>query len=470
MRRSASALLCALLVCAGARPASSSDDTFANALALGRVAATDDRPKVALEDFQLAFRAAGGNATRERIARFAIARTLLWLGDYDRARDAYDELLASDLDASDREIALDGAVRSRAYADRPQAAYRLGALTDSYADPALVVALANAARDAGWSDRARELRDTNRATLASVVPGTRVAREALDLAQNQARDAAPSASLERNDVRDSDAFRTATTALTFASPADRRARATLDLQNVAITAPSYALDARVVRAEVGSRVGDALDLSIAATHAQYGAWQPTLLAGTLAFAPSDDVRIVAFGEDTVVETVAAIDGRVRARQLGADIRFRPSSALAFDASSYRTHFSDGNLRAGLAGSVAYRIAPELGLGLEARVRAFSDRFSGGLTYFSPARYAQEQLVLTERHRLGTWRLEASAGIGREHIAASPLSTTSLFGLSASGPIAGPLRAEFGISTTNSALESASGYRQLRSHIGLGYAL
>ena len=141
------------------------DDAFDTAIANARGEALLDHLDASLGRYRDALAAAGADATRTRMSRFGIARMLLSLGHFDEAHVEYAALLATSLSPEDREIALDGSVRSLLALDRPISAYRLVRDDASIDNPRLALSAARAAHESRRPEAAHSILARHRADI-----------------------------------------------------------------------------------------------------------------------------------------------------------------------------------------------------------------------------------------------------------------------------------------------------------------
>lgn len=98
---------------------------FHTFLSKAQIEADQNHPDQALQLYQEALTAANkeNNQVQARVANFGIARMQMWLGKYNEAEKTYKILYQVDLPSEDKEIALDGLIRSLNYQDKSQEAF-----------------------------------------------------------------------------------------------------------------------------------------------------------------------------------------------------------------------------------------------------------------------------------------------------------------------------------------------------------
>lgn len=441
---------------------------FTALIAAGRAEALADRPQEALASFRAALGTAHG-AEEERVARFGIGRMLLWLGRYDEARIVYETLLRSGLDSADQQIALAGEVKSLAYRDRPRAAYRAtqgSAVTSSD----LAIAAAQAASWSGWSDKAHDVLVQNRNVIAQLPTGSPMEQQARDIIDEVHRDTSTAVSLTDSYSHDSDGLSDNDVVASLRRPLGRTTVVDAIARRYDLHSEGWSLQGTETRIGVESRPIDAVSIVANAGQAGYGGWNAPLWSGEIAYQSSDPLRIALYGQSEVVETQAAIANRTTAETTGVTLHLVPISPVSFSAGAFGQRFSDGNVRHGLNGTVALAALPAIGVGVEFRERTFSDRNAAAVGYFSPARYDEQQYLLTFRRRFHGWQFDGLAGLGHRATSGQATGTTSLYGLNARGLLGGCLRLDASVSSTDSALSSLSGYRRTAASLGFSCAL
>lgn len=463
------AIACASLVLAA--PARAGGDAFESAVGIARTEAILEHPAASLARYRDALAVAGGDATNVRIARFGIARMLGWLGRFDEAHAEYAELLATPLSDDDREIALDGNVRSLLALDRPMSAYRLVRGDTSIGNAHLALAAARAADESGHPEDARAILARHRIAIDGLAPGSRFQTEARALARDVASESVVGIGLTQAIARDSDGESSDETTVLIRDPLRSGDVLRFRGRRLALSGPmGNAQASNAYGASFSTRALDTVALSVAGDSAQYGAWHPTFFSGNVAYQPIDALRLTVAESASAVETQVAIADRVRSQTVEFGVTGRPDAGVTLEGSTYGTRFSDGNGRVGYFGRVSVDIPAVAGLSLALVTRGFADRETPGTGYFSPYHFREEHLLVSESARVRGWRLSADAGIGREKIAPGAASTTTLVGIGAHGPLSGCLRLDASADDTDSAAASASGYRRLAASFALSCAL
>ena len=118
--------------------------------------ADQNHPENALTYFQEALSAAqkNNNPTQIRTANFGIAKIKLWLGKYADAELVYKILYQQNLSQEDKEIALDGLLRSLNYQDKSREAYTYLPANMEIHNTSLMIAIAETYTAQGKMDNA----------------------------------------------------------------------------------------------------------------------------------------------------------------------------------------------------------------------------------------------------------------------------------------------------------------------------
>lgn len=469
-RRAATAALCAAVLMPWLTASVNADTppTFAELIAQGRADGTADRPREALIAYRGALSAAHGIPADEQAARFGVARMLLWVGRYEEAGRMYATLLAGDLAADDRQVALAGHVKSLAYRDRPREAYRL--LGDApLTDIDLTVAVAQAASWSGWSDKAQGLLQHGERGIAQLPPSSALARRVRILTDDVHRDRSTTVALTQSYAHDSDGLSSGESVAALRVPVGRTGTVDARLRAFDLHDASWSLHGTESRAGFALRAGDTLTLGASAGRATYDGWTPAVWSADAAYQATDDVRVAAYASGDAIETRTAISNRTTANTVGVRVGLRLADPITLRAGTYAQRFSDGNVRHGYDATLAIAAFPAAGVGLQLRERALTDRVVGSPGYFSPARFEEQDYVVTVRRRIQGWIVDGSAGVGHQ-AGGGQAGTTFSYALNVRGPLRGCLRVEASLNAQNSALSSASGYRRTAASAGVSCAL
>jgi len=109
------------------------------------------------------------------------------------------------------------------------------------------------------------------------------------------------------------------------------------------------------------------------------------------------------------------------------------SAVIMGANMY---FSDTNTRPTVRAKLIYDLVPDYGLTAQLRFRQFRDTNTNlPNNYFNPSNYSETMIALGMRRRIEGWMLSGTAGLGRQTVSQDPSTTTQLYELAATSPIA-----------------------------------
>lgn len=129
---------------------------FDNYLSNAQNQANQNHPEQALTFFETALEVAiqNNNLTQVRVANFGIARTQMWLGKYSEAEKIYKTLYKENLPPEDKEVALDGLLRSLNYQDKSQEAFLYISETMHIQNTSLMISIAQTYVAQGKMDKA----------------------------------------------------------------------------------------------------------------------------------------------------------------------------------------------------------------------------------------------------------------------------------------------------------------------------
>lgn len=140
-----------------------------------------------------------------------------------------------------------------------------------------------------------------------------------------------------------------------------------------------------------------------------------------------EVAVELFANRNFIETATALNNGSYFNFAGASADFIVTPKITVVGLLGQQVFSDGNRRNHARTRLIYQPNTDLGLTLQARYRYFdSSKSDVGGAYFNPDRYDESMLAFGWRQRVGKWRTNLTAGIGRQQINNDPHSTTNLF--------------------------------------------
>lgn len=146
------------------------------------------------------------------------------------------------------------------------------------------------------------------------------------------------------------------------------------------------------------------------------------------FSETTGVELIANRD--AIETQKALSNGTMATFLAASFDHAFSERLTAVVMPTYRHFTDGNDQSGLRGWLIYVLAPEQGLSMNVKARAYESSQDGGGAYFSPDRYERAEIGLRLRRAVGDWRVYATADLGRERINRDVEKPTSALALTA----------------------------------------
>ena len=100
------------------------------------------------------------------------------------------------------------------------------------------------------------------------------------------------------------------------------------------------------------------------------------------------------------------------------------------------YFSDTNTRPIVRAKLIYDLVPDYGLTAQLRYRQYRDTNTNvPNNYFNPSTYSETMIAFGMRKRIDGWMLGGTAGVGRQTVNQDPSTTTQLYELSATSPVA-----------------------------------
>ena len=100
------------------------------------------------------------------------------------------------------------------------------------------------------------------------------------------------------------------------------------------------------------------------------------------------------------------------------------------------YFSDTNTRPMVRAKLIYDLVPDYGVTAQLRYRQYRDTNTTVLNnYFNPDHYSETMIAFGARKRLSGWMLSGTAGVGRQKVSQDPSTTTQLYELAATSPVA-----------------------------------
>jgi len=100
------------------------------------------------------------------------------------------------------------------------------------------------------------------------------------------------------------------------------------------------------------------------------------------------------------------------------------------------YFSDTNTRPIIRARLVYDLVPDYGLTAQLRYRQYRDtNTTVPNNYFNPSTYNETMVAFGMRKRIEGWMLSGTAGVGRQTVNQDPSTTTQLYEIAVTSPIA-----------------------------------
>lgn len=100
------------------------------------------------------------------------------------------------------------------------------------------------------------------------------------------------------------------------------------------------------------------------------------------------------------------------------------------------YFSDTNTRPMIKAKLIYDLVPDYGLTAQIRYRQYRDTNTKvANNYFNPSNYSETMIAFGMRRRFEGWMLSGTVGVGRQIVNQDPSTTTQLYELAATSPVA-----------------------------------
>ena len=100
------------------------------------------------------------------------------------------------------------------------------------------------------------------------------------------------------------------------------------------------------------------------------------------------------------------------------------------------YFSDTNTRPIVRAKLIYDLVPDYGLTAQLRYRQYRDTNTNvPNNYFNPSNYSEAMVAFGAKKRIAGWMLSGTAGVGRQAVNQDQSTTTQLYELTATSPVA-----------------------------------
>lgn len=155
-----------------------------------------------------------------------------------------------------------------------------------------------------------------------------------------------------------------------------------------------------------------------------------------AFQVLDSTKAEIFVNRDRVETQNSLTNGIYYTLGGASIEQQIVDQLSIILMGANMYFSDTNTRPILRAKLIYDLVPDYGLTAQLRYRQFRDtNVNVPNNYFNPSSYNETMLALGVRRKIEGWMLGGTGGVGRQSVNQGPATTTQLYELTATSPVA-----------------------------------
>lgn len=137
-----------------------------------------------------------------------------------------------------------------------------------------------------------------------------------------------------------------------------------------------------------------------------------------------------------VETQSSLTNGIYYTFGGASIEQQIIERLTAIVMAGNMYFSDTNTRPTFKAKLIYDLIPEYGVTAQLRYRQYRDTNTNvANNYFNPSDYNETMIAFGARKRISGWMLSGTAGVGRQTVNQDPSTTTQLYELAATSPVA-----------------------------------
>jgi len=416
-------------------------------IAAGSMAITD-KPKNALDYYEKAFEVASLDEEKTS-ALYNIARMHFWLAHYVRAEKTFSLLLNYNLTPNEKELAIAGIVKSRAYYDRPRKAYKTIPKDLIFTTPELTIAAAQSAAWANWADISKSILTKYQPITDKINPNSALSSDLKDL-QWQTKLATSKGVITPSlfASHDSENFNKTRVMLDYSRFWSQLAQtsAGIDYIDYSQYSPNR-LHAK------GFYIGQTIRPTRAIilrgqiepteyknlSYLDHSLWSPFLWNANVDYTPNDYMSLRFGAVKEVIETFGAFDNKITDNQYAGSLSLDPTPYLNLNGSYSYLKMSDTNDRNTYNLSATVNVLPSYGLSATGMVRGFTDKFTSPY-YFSPHSYWADTIMFKLGRKLGpTWHYYLDGGVGRQYIVTLPDSPTASsptyqWGLGITGPI------------------------------------
>ena len=137
-----------------------------------------------------------------------------------------------------------------------------------------------------------------------------------------------------------------------------------------------------------------------------------------------------------VETQNSLNNGIYYTLAAASVEQQVLERLTAIAMVGNMYFSDTNTRPIVRAKLIYDLVPDYGLTAQLRYRQYRDTNTNvANNYFNPSTYNETMIAFGARKRISGWMLSGTAGVGRQTVNQDPSTTTQLYELAATSPVA-----------------------------------
>ena len=137
-----------------------------------------------------------------------------------------------------------------------------------------------------------------------------------------------------------------------------------------------------------------------------------------------------------VETQNSLNNGIYYTLAGVSIEQQILERLSAVVMGGNMYFSDTNTRPTVRAKLIYDLVPDYGLTAQLRYRQYRDTNTNvANNYFNPSTYSETMIAFGFRKRIEGWVLNGTAGVGRQTVSQDPSTTTQLYELAATSPVA-----------------------------------
>jgi hypothetical protein len=154
------------------------------------------------------------------------------------------------------------------------------------------------------------------------------------------------------------------------------------------------------------------------------------------FRVTDSTKAELFINRDRVETQNSLNNGIYYTMGGASIEQQVTERFTAVLMGANMYFSDTNTRPIARAKLIYDLVPEYGITAQLRYRQYWDTNTSVVNnYFNPNQYIENMFAFGARKRIEGWMFSGTAGVGRQSINQGPSTTTQLYELAATSPVA-----------------------------------